>query len=92
MPSALRDVVVPDFGLPLEAPRIPATTYEKRCREAYARAECDWLIVYADRPSGSRVDDCWRLYDGGGQQKSSRGGGLTGRLIQFREFCVNSVD
>jgi hypothetical protein len=41
MPSALRDVVVPDFGLPLEAPRIPVTTYEKRCREAYARAECD---------------------------------------------------
>jgi hypothetical protein len=49
MPSALRDVVVPDFGLPLEAPHIPATTYQKRCREAYARAECDWLVVYADR-------------------------------------------
>ena len=49
MPIALRDVVVPDFGLPLEAPRIPATTYEKRCREAYARAGCDWLVVYADR-------------------------------------------
>jgi hypothetical protein len=38
MPIALRDVVVPDFGLPLEVPRIPATTYEKRWREAYARA------------------------------------------------------
>jgi hypothetical protein len=49
MPSALRDVVIPDFGLPLEAPRIPAASYEKRCREAYARAECDWLVVYADR-------------------------------------------
>jgi hypothetical protein len=49
MPIALRDVVVPDLGLPLEAPRIPATTYEKRCREAYARAECDWLVVYGDR-------------------------------------------
>jgi hypothetical protein len=49
MPSALRDVGVPAFGVPLEAPRIPATTYEKRCREAYARAECDWLVVYADR-------------------------------------------
>jgi hypothetical protein len=49
MPSALRDVAVPDFGVPLEAPRIPATTYEKRCREAYARAGCDWLVVYADR-------------------------------------------
>jgi hypothetical protein len=59
MPIALRDVVVPDFGLPLEVPRIPATTYEKRCREAYARA----AGRHADRPSGSRADDCWRLYD-----------------------------
>jgi hypothetical protein len=49
VPIALRDVVVPSFGVPLEAPRIPAATYEKRCREAYARAECDWLVVYADR-------------------------------------------
>jgi hypothetical protein len=49
MPTALRDIEVPAFGLPLEVPRIPATTYEKRCREAYARAGCDWLVVYADR-------------------------------------------
>ena len=49
MPIALRDVVVPAFGVPLEAPRIPAAAYEKRCREAYARAGCDWLVVYADR-------------------------------------------
>jgi hypothetical protein len=49
MPIALRDVAVPDFGVPHEAPRIPAATYEKRCRGAYARAKCDWLVVYADR-------------------------------------------
>ena len=49
MPIELRDVVVPDFGVPHEAPRIPAATYEKRCRDAYARAGCDWLVVYADR-------------------------------------------
>ncbi len=49
MPIALRDVEVPDFGVPLEAPSIPATTYDKRCRQAYARAGCDWLVVYADR-------------------------------------------
>ena len=48
-PIALRDTVVPNFGVRLDAPRIPATTYEKRCRDAYARAECDWLVVYADR-------------------------------------------
>jgi hypothetical protein len=49
MPIALRDVAVPGFGVPLEAPRIPATTYKNRCRKAYARAESDWLVVYADR-------------------------------------------
>ncbi len=49
MPIALRVVVVPTFGVPLEAPHIPAATYEKRCREAYARADCDWLVVYGDR-------------------------------------------
>ena len=49
MPSALRDIEVPDFGLPLEAPRIPLATYEKRSRDAYEAAGCDWLVVYADR-------------------------------------------
>jgi hypothetical protein len=49
MAIALRDVAVPAFGVPIEAPHIPATTYEKRCRDAYERAECDWLAVYADR-------------------------------------------
>jgi hypothetical protein len=49
MAIVLRDVAVPDFGVPLEAPRIPAATYEKRCRDAYVRAKCDWLVVYADR-------------------------------------------
>jgi Creatinase/Prolidase N-terminal domain len=49
MPIALRDVAIPTFGVPLEAPRIPETTYEQRCREAYKRAGCDWLVVYADR-------------------------------------------
>jgi hypothetical protein len=42
-------VAVPSFGVPLQAPRIPASAYEKRCREGYARAGCDWLVVYADR-------------------------------------------
>jgi len=39
----------PTSGFRSKRPRIPATTYEKRCREAYARAGCDWLVVYADR-------------------------------------------
>ncbi len=49
MPIALREVAIPSFGVPLGPPSIPASVYEKRCREAYARAACDWLVVYADR-------------------------------------------
>ena len=49
MPVTLRDVAVPAFGIPLDPPRIPGATYEMRCSAAYARAGCDWLVVYADR-------------------------------------------
>lgn len=49
MPIALREVAVPSFGVPLDPPRIPASVYEKRCGEAYARAARDWLVVYAGR-------------------------------------------
>ena len=49
MPIALREVAIPSFGVPLDPPRIPAATYEKRCDDAYAKAGCDWLVVYADR-------------------------------------------
>ena len=49
MSIILRDVAIPAFGVPLAPPRIPAARYEKRCREAYARAGSDWLVVYADR-------------------------------------------
>src|SRR4051812_29026135 len=45
----LRTIDVPEFGIPLEQPAIPSATYEDRCRTAYVRAGCDWLIVYADR-------------------------------------------
>jgi hypothetical protein len=49
VPIALREVDIPSFGVPLDPPHIPASTYEKRCDEAYAQAACDWLVVYADR-------------------------------------------
>ena len=49
MPVTLRDVAIPVFGVPLEAPQIPAATYDARCNTAYAKAACDWLVVYADR-------------------------------------------
>jgi hypothetical protein len=49
MPVELRDIALPAFGLPPDAPRIPSATYDRRCREAITRSECDWLVVYADR-------------------------------------------
>jgi hypothetical protein len=36
--------------------------------------------------------DCWRGDDSGGQQGRAEAGGLTRRLIQFREIRVNSAD
>jgi Xaa-Pro aminopeptidase len=49
MTIQLRSTPVPDFGVPVEQPAIPALTFETRCRTAYERAGCDWVIVYADR-------------------------------------------
>jgi Xaa-Pro aminopeptidase len=49
MTIQLRSVEVPDFGIPLDQPAIPASTFEARCRAAYERAGCDWVVVYADR-------------------------------------------
>jgi hypothetical protein len=45
----LRDIALPPFGLPVDAPIIPGAVYEARCGAAYAAAACDWLVVYADR-------------------------------------------
>lgn len=45
----LRPVAIPDFGLPEALPLIPEATYDGRCEDAYQRAGCDWLVVYADR-------------------------------------------
>jgi hypothetical protein len=49
MSVVMRDVAVPAFDIPLDPPRVPSGTYEMRCSAAYARAGCDWLVVYADR-------------------------------------------
>lgn len=49
MSIILKPVSIPDFGIPLERPAIPAATYASRCKAAYERAGADWLVVYADR-------------------------------------------
>jgi hypothetical protein len=45
----LRDVELPDFGVPNAPPQIPPSTYEQRCRAAYKAADASWLVVYGDR-------------------------------------------
>ena len=55
MPAALREIAIPVFHLPPAPPEIPAASYERRCREAYARAGCDWLVVYADREHNANI-------------------------------------
>jgi hypothetical protein len=49
MKFSLHRRAIPDFGLPAAPPEIPAATYAARCARAYASANCDWLVVYADR-------------------------------------------
>src|SRR2546423_21144 len=48
----LAEIALPEFGLPLEEPTIPAATYEARIAAARQRASdggYDVLMVYADR-------------------------------------------
>ncbi len=47
--SRLKDIKLPDFGVPGEPPQIPPATYEQRCRAAYKAAAAKWLVVYGDR-------------------------------------------
>lgn len=45
----LRDIVVPDFGIPVARPLPPPETYSARCDRLVAAANVDWVVVYADR-------------------------------------------
>jgi len=49
MTISLKSVAIADFGVPLIAPEIPTDIYETRARTAFAKANADWLVVYADR-------------------------------------------
>jgi hypothetical protein len=49
MAITLRDVTIPDFGVPEAMPPIPVATLERRCDQAYAKSGSDWLVIYADR-------------------------------------------
>src|SRR6185437_14402166 len=49
MAVELRDVVIPDFGVPLARPLPPPASYIARCDRLVAEAEADWVVVYADR-------------------------------------------
>lgn len=49
MPFTLKNITIPDFGIPLERPVIPTVTYEARCKKALSTSGADWLVVYGDR-------------------------------------------
>ncbi len=49
MSFTLKTITVPDFGIPVERPGIPAATYEARCKRALSASGADWLVVYGDR-------------------------------------------
>ncbi|RWX60946.1 Xaa-Pro aminopeptidase, partial [Mesorhizobium sp. M2A.F.Ca.ET.039.01.1.1] len=55
MTVTLRNVDIPDFGLPVERPAIPAATYETRCARAINKSGADWLVVYADREHAANI-------------------------------------
>ena len=55
MTVTLRTVNIPDFGLPLERPAIPAATYAARCDTALKRSGAEWLVVYADREHAANI-------------------------------------
>lgn len=55
MTVTLRTVDIPDFGLPVERPAIPAETYETRCARAIKKSGADWLVVYADREHAANI-------------------------------------
>lgn len=49
MSARLRDVAIPEFGVPEARPTLPSSTYAKRCDKTISRAGVDWVAVYADR-------------------------------------------
>ncbi len=54
----LAPVTIPDFGVPLARPTIPAATYAARCDRLHARAGTDWVVVYADREHAANLIHC----------------------------------
>lgn len=53
--SHLQSVAIPDFGVPLVRPQIPAATLAARCEDVYAKAGKTWLFVYADREHNANI-------------------------------------
>lgn len=49
MTVVLKDITVPQFGVPEARPVVPAATYEARVTALTERAGSDWVVVYADR-------------------------------------------
>ncbi|WP_210526710.1 M24 family metallopeptidase [Rubellimicrobium arenae] len=53
--TKLQPVTIPDFGVPLARPAIPAATLAARCDALYAQAGTTWVFVYADREHNANI-------------------------------------
>jgi len=57
-PIRLREVELPDFGMPEASPRIPVAVHEERLAELLRRADAggyDHVVVYADREHSANL-------------------------------------
>ncbi|WP_319518521.1 Xaa-Pro aminopeptidase [uncultured Martelella sp.] len=55
MQITLAPVKIPAFEIPETRPAIPAETFAARCDTLFQRADCDWVVVYADREHQANI-------------------------------------
>jgi hypothetical protein len=51
----LKDVALPDFGVPVALPRVAPDERAARCGELYGAAGLDWVAVYGDREHAANL-------------------------------------
>ncbi|WP_343314013.1 Xaa-Pro aminopeptidase [Brucella sp. BE17] len=55
MTVVLKEISIPDFGVPAVRPAIPAVTYEARVAALVEKADSDWVVVYSDREHQANI-------------------------------------
>jgi hypothetical protein len=52
----LKNITLPEFGIPEDFPVIPNHIYEERCAKAYRAANSEWFVVYGDREHSANMN------------------------------------